>query len=166
MTKENRIVVGVDGSEASIAALYWACDLATAERLATLQVVTAWIHDPMLDDDSVSRNLAEAGKAHREQLEALVSKTLGERPGCEIVCEAIEGDPADVLVKASEGATMLVLGSHGAGKLLHLLVGSVSGACLRRATCAVTIIPPPARAEGSKLGRLLASTVLEPGPII
>lgn len=166
MTDENRIVVGVDGSEASIAALYWANDLATAQRLASLHVVTAWIHDAMLDDDSVSKNLAEAGKAHREQLEALVAKTLGDRPGCPITCEAIEGDPADVLVKAAQDATMLVLGSHGAGKLLHLLVGSVSGACLRHATCAVTIIPPPAHTEGSKLGRLLASTVLETGPII
>jgi nucleotide-binding universal stress UspA family protein len=54
------------------------------------------------------------------------------------------GDPAAVLVRRSEGADMLVVGSRGHGGFERLLVGSVSEKCVRHATCSVIVIRPPA----------------------
>lgn len=163
---KNRIVVGVDGSEPGMAALLWAAGQASALG-AQLVVVTAWIHDGMLDDASLTRALEDARKVHLGELEAQVEKVLGERaPGLDLLCKAPDGDPAQVLIEESREANMLVVGSHGTGRLHEILVGSVSKACLRHASCPVVVIPAPARAKGSRLGRMLLSTAYTPGPVL
>ncbi len=54
------------------------------------------------------------------------------------------GDPAAVLLRRSEGADMLVVGSRGHGGFDRLLMGSVSEKCVRHATCSVIVIRPGA----------------------
>lgn len=161
----DRIVVGMDGSAAAAAAVTWAADQALA-RGAVLRVVNAWLHDEMLDDASVNRTAAQARDVHLKELEAATSKLIEGRDGLQVEYSAPLGDPGEVLVEEAKGASMLVLGSHGNGKLHDLLVGSVCNACLRHSTCPVVVIPPPARAPGSRLGRLLTSVAYEPGPIL
>ncbi|MEV0067983.1 MULTISPECIES: universal stress protein [unclassified Amycolatopsis] len=136
----DRLVVGLDGSDA-----------------ADVQAVTAWVYDPMLDDESVNRKAAEAREEHLRQLEEYVASACAGRPGVEVRCVAAEGDPADVLVECSRDALMLVVGSHGWGKWRGLLAGSVSGSCLRHAHCPVVVIPPRAWLPGSAVGRLAPS---------
>ena len=72
---KNRVVVGVDGSEASLAALVWATEEA-AGLGAEVEAVTVWTHDAMLDDASAERTLAEARNVHLHDLEAQVTVAL------------------------------------------------------------------------------------------
>jgi nucleotide-binding universal stress UspA family protein len=152
----DRLVVGLDGSDAD-AALAWCLEFADRTG-ADVQAVTAWVYDPMLDDESVNRNAVEAGEEHLRQLEDYVASACAGRPGVEVRCVAAEGDPADVLVECSRDALMLVVGSHGWGKWRGLLAGSVSGSCLRHAHCPVVVIPPLVWLPGSAVGRPLAGT--------
>ncbi|MGW5718554.1 universal stress protein [Amycolatopsis sp. NPDC003865] len=159
-TGKGRIVVGVDGSDAGLAALLWATGQAAAGG-AELEVVTVWTHDAMLDDASVNRTLEEARRVHFHELEKLVASVTKDRTGVDARCLAPDGDPAAILTDRAKDATMLVVGSHGKGKLHAALTGSVSGACLRHATCPVAVIPPPARTPESPLGRRLAELAPE-----
>jgi len=162
---ENRIVVGMDGSAGSAAAVRWAADQAIRQG-AGLQVVNVWVHDSALDDASANRTVAEARDVHLKALEAATAKVLDAHEGLDITYDVPQGDPGDTLVERSKGAALLVLGSHGTGKLRELLVGSVCKTALRHATCPVAVIPPPAAAPEGRLGRLLASVSYEPGPIL
>jgi nucleotide-binding universal stress UspA family protein len=55
-----------------------------------------------------------------------------------------EGDPAESIVEAaeSEGADIIVVGSHGRAALGRALIGSVSDQVVRRATCPVMVVRP------------------------
>lgn len=57
--------------------------------------------------------------------------------------EAIEGAPARVLTRAGRDADLLVLGSHGHGRLHHAVLGSVAHECIRLAQRPVLIVPVP-----------------------
>ena len=53
----------------------------------------------------------------------------------------MHGLPVDELVKASEGADMIVLGRRGMGGFVRLLMGSVSSQVAQHAQCPVLIVP-------------------------
>ncbi len=132
-----RIVVGVDGSRSSRAALRRAAEEACAHD-AVLEIVTAWSFldqvtgapfDPLYGPDSV-----------REQLEQTVDDELpdGSRPVIEL---RPENDlPARALLAAAEGAWLVVVGSRGMGGFKGLLLGSVSGHLAHHAPCPVLIV--------------------------
>jgi nucleotide-binding universal stress UspA family protein len=105
------IVVGVDGSATSIAALPWA----VAEAEATgrdVTAVTACSYATALDAGAILSSVDDAGATHRRQLEELV-RTV-ERPGVTIRAEVVEGNPNEVLPDVTRDADLLVLGSHAA----------------------------------------------------
>ncbi|WP_020658910.1 universal stress protein [Amycolatopsis benzoatilytica] len=163
MTGDNdRVVVGVDGSDASLGALAWALDWAEAAG-AEVTAVSVWTYDPMLDEDSQRHSRTEAQEAHLRELK---KQTAAVRAGSRMPVRfaAPDGDPADVLVELSEQARMLAVGSHGRGKWRDALVGSVSGACLRHAHCPVAVIPPRAWMAGGRVGRMLAGAAESAGP--
>ena len=54
---------------------------------------------------------------------------------------SVEGDPIHVLPELARGAAMLVVGRHRGGVVREVLLGSVSAACVRHATCPVVVIP-------------------------
>ncbi|GAA4553286.1 universal stress protein [Amycolatopsis samaneae] len=165
-TDRNRIVVGVDGSPASAAALRWARAEAAA-RGSTLHAVTVWLYDAMLDDASVARTQEDARQTHLAKLEEFVATTLGENPGVEVTCAAPDGDAGDILVAMSADAAMLVLGSHGTRTLRHLVLGSVCSACLRHACCPVVVLPAEVTAKADVLERMLGSAAsYVPGPVL
>jgi nucleotide-binding universal stress UspA family protein len=53
---------------------------------------------------------------------------------------AREGYPDQVLIEASKGAEMLVLGSRGHSGVAGILLGSVSAKCAERASCPVLVV--------------------------
>ena len=57
--------------------------------------------------------------------------------------EVVRGRAVDALTAAARDADLLVLGSHGHGRLHHAALGSVSDACVRKSACPVVILPPP-----------------------
>ena len=63
----------------------------------------------------------------------------------EIVCEAVEGHPAEALVLMAKDAAALVVGSRGSGGFVGALLGSVSQYVVAHARCPVVLIPDPER---------------------
>ncbi|WP_406630971.1 universal stress protein [Amycolatopsis sp. WGS_07] len=148
---EQDIVVGADGSAGSAAAVRWA--LAEAEASdRTVAVLRAWTFDPLADlESAVARSYEEIAARYRRELDAVVARAC---PGADLArmrTAAIDGAPGPALVRASAGAAMLVLGSHGHGRMLRMLVGSVSEYCLRHARCPVVIVPVRSREERGPL---------------
>jgi nucleotide-binding universal stress UspA family protein len=135
-----RIVVGVDGSVTSSAALDWAC--ARAERTGeTVVALHAWRTRAPSTDVWSAKARAPEGLAHREVL--LAESVAGMRvdhPDVAIEQEAIPVAPVPCLVDASRNASLLVVGSHGLGFFGGLLLGSVSQAVLQRAECPVAVV--------------------------
>lgn len=120
------IVVGVDGSEESKAALRWALEEAKL-RKASVRVVHAE-HD-------------YAGEQERtDWLDGIVREVAGESPGVEVAQSIVDGGAASVLVEAAKDADMLVVGSRGHGGFAGLLLGSVSHQCAHHASCPVAIV--------------------------
>ncbi|MDG4797947.1 universal stress protein [Micromonospora sp. WMMD1082] len=139
------IVVGVDGSDGGRRALRWAVDEA-AGRGGTVQAVTAWRWDGLDGGFMVAPNPFEEEERSRTLLARAVAEATRGSSAVSVAAEVVEGRPADVLSVAARGADLLVLGSHGHGRLRHTVLGSVSEECVRKATCPVVVIPVPAPA--------------------
>ena len=136
-----RIVVGFDGSEGGIRALSWAVAEA-AQRGGTVQAVVAWsrgaINEPVIGTAPV-----DACYRATDLLASAVTAAGVAHPGVTVAEEAVEGPPARVLADAARDADLLVLGSHGHGRLFHAVLGSVAEHCIRAGVCPVVVIPVP-----------------------
>lgn len=137
-----RIVVGVDGSHSSVLALRWAADEATL-RQATLAVVHAWSDGNVgagAPGSAFSVDIEAPQQAARAALDdVLASASLPAE--LRIERHAVMGPGATVLLEAAAGADLLVVGTRGRGGVAGLLLGSVSHACIREATCPVVVVP-------------------------
>jgi nucleotide-binding universal stress UspA family protein len=146
------IVVGVDGSETSRAALRWAVEEARL-RNARVRAVHAWWIYPMLTDGLPTTDEPERlDDEATERVQAFVTETLGEQPDVEVTPVAVQGmQAAAALVEAARDADLLVVGSRGVGGFTGLLVGSVSDQCTHHAPCPIVIVRG-ARAETASRG--------------
>lgn len=137
MQSAQPIVVGVDGSKASLQALREAKHLAEVME-CPLKVVTAW-EWPVTAAEypyPVEYSLEEDAKLRlAEALEAVFGTELP--AGLER--EVHGGPPARVLRDLSQNARMVVVGSRGHGGFVGLLLGSVSSAVAAHAKCPVLI---------------------------
>jgi nucleotide-binding universal stress UspA family protein len=136
---DGRIVVGVDGSVPSKAALGWAIRQAELTG-AMVEAVIAWHHPgnygyPVtVPDDADYRKLAAKVVADA------IAEVAAPAGPVEIRPKVVEGNPAAALLATSAGAELLVLGSRGHGGFVEALLGSVSQHCVHHATCPVVII--------------------------
>lgn len=142
-TEPGTIVVGIDGSPESIAALRWA--VADAElRGDDVRAVYAWRRPLTTSFGHSPTSLHVPTEKLREEAETLlasfVSEVIGDAESVAVSLVAVEGVPADVLVEASRDADLLVVGSRSLGLIGNLLLGSVSHRCAREAACSVVII--------------------------
>jgi nucleotide-binding universal stress UspA family protein len=138
----NVIVVGIDGSEPSKAALRWAVKEARL-RHARVHAVHAWWIYPMLrPGDQLAPAASDWTAADAtERVRTFIMETLGEQTGVEITPFAVQGEQASAaLVDAAKGADLLVVGSRGAGGFSGLLLGSVSQQCAHHAPCPIVIV--------------------------
>jgi nucleotide-binding universal stress UspA family protein len=137
------IVVGVDGSEGSQAALRFALDEARL-RGAEVKAVSAW-HVPALAYEAgwtaAPVDQSEYSRIAEEELAASLRTASGE--GSELTVSGLvrEGQAAEVLCAEAAGADLLVVGSRGLGGFRGLLLGSVSQQVAAHAPCPVVIIP-------------------------
>jgi nucleotide-binding universal stress UspA family protein len=128
------VVVGIDGSEQSRRALDWALTYAAGCSAAVQAIMTVSTKD--LPDP------ADRLRAAESTLLSMVAAARRARPDAPVVsAEVIDGDPAVVLVDATRGAELVVLGSHGMSKISNPVLGSVSLACIRLGSCPVLVIP-------------------------
>ena len=142
------IVVGVDGSELSLAALAWAADEARL-RNSRLVAVHAWAapYAPAMPGimepagPPVDRDVIQ--QASREALDAWLGEAAATLEGVEVEAAAVENEAAEALIERSEGADLLVVGSRGHGRLAGALLGSISQKAAQHARCPVVIVHPP-----------------------
>jgi nucleotide-binding universal stress UspA family protein len=142
----DKIVVGVDGSPTGNAALKWAFSEAKL-RGCSLQVVHAWEYPYQGPRTTVTepRELMELDAA-KELQDAIHDLQISAGDGPVVEHELLEGNPADVLIRASEDADLVVVGSRGRGGFASLLLGSTSHAVVQHAHCPVTVVPTAAAA--------------------
>jgi nucleotide-binding universal stress UspA family protein len=133
-----RIVVGIDGSEAATDALRWATRQAELTG-SPLEVIMTWEWPaslgwsvPIPDDYDPETDV-------RQVLDAAVHLALAAHPGVTVDRRVVNGHPARVLVDASKGADLLVIGSRGHGEFAGMLLGSVSEFCTTNAHCPVLV---------------------------
>lgn len=134
---ETRIVVGVDGSDASISALRRGVRIASALN-ASLEAVTVW-HYPITFAGYAASGWSPEADA-KDVLAGAIETVFGKNPSGWFHPTIREGSPAQVLIAESEGAEMLIVGSRGHGGFVGLLLGSVSSACAEHAHCPVLVI--------------------------
>ncbi|MCW0213395.1 MAG: universal stress protein [Pseudonocardia sp.] len=137
------VVVGVDGSPTSEAALAFAFD-AASRRGVPLVAVHTWL------DDMLDPTLAPV--IDWTTIETDERALLGERlagwgakfPDVEVRRLVVRDRPARTLVDESVGAQLVVVGSRGRGGMRGLVMGSVAQAVLRHSHCPVAVARPPA----------------------
>ena len=146
-----RIVVGVDGSEVSAAALRWALEEAVRNE-AELTVIHAW-NTPypvepwgLVVTPADRSEFLEGSRALIEDMVKAAINAGAPRPAS-ITPLPVEDAAGPGLVRAAAAADLLVVGSRGRGGFAALLVGSASLHCLHAASCPVAIIHPPVRVE-------------------
>ncbi|MFZ2176054.1 MAG: universal stress protein [Rhodococcus sp. (in: high G+C Gram-positive bacteria)] len=139
-TSDRRIVVGVDGSESSIDALRWAARLA-GPLGADIEAVAAWEFPTYYGLAAVPADYRPDVDAAQILTDSLTS-AFGDTAPAGLHESVREGHPARVLVEASRGAEMLIVGSRGHGGFTGLLLGSVSSHCAEHAACPVLVVHP------------------------
>ncbi|MER7543218.1 universal stress protein [Actinomadura sp.] len=126
-----RIVVGVDGSPASLTALHWAAGEA-ARRHAEILAVRSW-HGRR---DRLIASLDRERERARRALAADIRAVLGAEPPVRVRQELAFGNPVRTLLHLAAKADLLVLGDAPRPR------GPVRTACLRMSACPVALIPP------------------------
>ncbi|MGV9457172.1 universal stress protein [Streptomyces sp. NPDC003635] len=131
------IVVGLDGSAESRAAVDWAAREAR-RRGVPLRLVTAWIWRPV---DVPSAQESEAQKQWAQQLLNEAGQDLAATyPDLPVAVERVPDLASRALLQSAEGAEMLVLGSRGQGAVTGFLLGSVGQHVLARARVPVVLV--------------------------
>jgi len=169
-----RVVVGVDGSDGSVAALRWAMTEARLRGTSVLAVI-AWTYHASWGRSSrvhmtpppsavlpganptgerlsprfePSEETDQAGAVDR-LLESSVTRAIkeqdeqGRQHHVEIIRQAVEGHPAEVLLGAATPSDLLVVGYRGHGGFIGALLGSVSRHIVTHARCPVVVVPAP-----------------------
>lgn len=134
------IVVGIDGSKHAEAALELAAEEAFL-RGARLVIVSAWELPSGLTPGVYPPEVLDGPRADADILvNAAVARVAGLQPQVASEGKEIEGQPAAVLLKEAEHATMIVVGSRGRGGFSSLLLGSVSQQVVHHAPCPVVVV--------------------------
>jgi nucleotide-binding universal stress UspA family protein len=147
--RRQRIVVGVDGSAGSRAALRWAAEEAEL-RDADLEAVMAQMPPlpmPLFGPGSTPVPTTTAPldpqartRVSREALEELLHEAFGAQLPSRLSWHFQEGHPVQVLLGRTADADLLVVGARGEGGFVGLLTGSASEQCVRHATCSVVVV--------------------------
>lgn len=129
------LVVGFDGSEASLEAVGWAADEAVRH-----EVPLHLVHAAVTDHET-------------PELVAVASERAGKSaPAVRLSSEVVHEDAASALVAKGRNAFALVLGSRGLGGLAGLLLGSVSLAVAAHADCPVVVVRGGAEHRNGRFG--------------
>ncbi|MHB1064189.1 MAG: universal stress protein [Georgenia sp.] len=142
MPHEKVVVVGVDGSEASLAAVDWA----VAEARLTgwrLHVVCAYALPSFTAASLDGGYAAMDDTAIQQGVQAVVDAAVARTDGTGlVVTSSLEtGDPAGVLVDLSREASLVVVGTRGGGGFTDRLLGTVSSALPAHAHCPTVVVP-------------------------
>jgi len=144
------IVVGVDGSGAGETALLWAAEEASRRGLHLLIALAGEV----LTESEHRLSGARDESAEILRHSAATAMVAG-RP-CTIATMLREQPPTELLLALSEDAEMIVVGTHGRGRIAGALLGSVAYRVARNARCAVSVVPAGWRAPVAGSRRFVA----------
>jgi len=147
MSSEKGImIVGVDGSPASLRALEWASKNAVGLNCA-IEVISTW--EPYVPSGELVGSgvapvlvlpILDTEQIAGEVIENCIKEVFGNARPEDLTSRTVMGDPGRVLVSESENATIVVVGSRGHGKFRDLVLGSVSSTCAAKAKCPVVVV--------------------------
>lgn len=142
MNASKKIVVGIDGSEGSNNALRWAISESKLRGTA-IEVVHVWNFVPIVDPISgmafvPTPDLQESAELLTKNTVQSVSELAG---SVTITTHTQQGNAAEVLIKHSQQADLLVVGRRGHGGFIGLLIGSTAEQVTRHASCPVVVVP-------------------------
>jgi nucleotide-binding universal stress UspA family protein len=137
-----RVVVGIDGSEQSQMALRWA-DFVARAMSCDLDVTIAWQLYPGIGFGAGMASMPQdwdPASYAEDAARRTVEEVFGTDQPPTLRVTVKEGSAAQVLLEASKGARMLVVGSRGHGGFAGLLLGAVSAASAEHAKCPVLVV--------------------------
>lgn len=138
------VVVGWDDNDTGDLALDFAANEAQL-RGSPLTIVHSWPVPPAMGVDPASSAILfqDMIDTHRTALSLAAERIHDAHPGLEIR-EQFEPSPASpAIVRAAEGAALVVVGTHGRGALGGLILGSVSHGVLMNMPAPVAVVPYP-----------------------
>ncbi|QII07979.1 universal stress protein [Rhodococcoides fascians A25f] len=153
------VVVGVDGTEASAAALALAFEEADV-RSVPLTAVHSWsdadlsVGYPIRGLDWPANRPAAAG-----QLARILEPNTHRHPSVSVHTVVAKDRPVHAVLDHAQGAQLVVMGSHGRGGYGEMMLGSTSRSVLAHARCPVAVVPSPAR----RLSRIGGRADPDPG---
>jgi nucleotide-binding universal stress UspA family protein len=123
-----RILVAVDGSDASIKAAHMAADIAL--RFGAKLTLAHVVPKLLLPPDVYGLTIAEVEKEHRAYADRLLEKAVAslDEPGIDVTTVVLYGSPAEAIAEeaAASDIGMIVVGSRGHGAVARVFLGSVS----------------------------------------
>ncbi|CAM3153822.1 universal stress protein [Mycobacterium colombiense] len=142
--KELGIVVAVDGSPASTAAAGWAAREAAMRNIPltvahAVSTPTATF-PPVPYPESLVTGLEDEGKKAIMHAMKVAEDAMPAERAAPIGRKLVYAAPTPALLKMSDTAEMIVVGSSGRGRLARGLLGSVSSAVVRHANCPVAVV--------------------------
>lgn len=138
---EEKIIVGVDGSEASVEALRLGNRLALGLGVR-LEAWACW-ESPAGYEGYLAMGVEGFAQETEENLERGLKEAFGPERPRHVSARLIHGSARRTLIEGSSHALMVVVGSRGHGGFAGLLLGSVSAACVHHAQCPVLVVHPP-----------------------
>ena len=141
-----RVVVGIDGSEASAAAIGHAFAQASS-RSTGLTAVHCWwlqISEGEIAGTAEAQGPADVAESGRLLLAESLAGWREKYPDVDVRELVLQEFPVESLIAQSAGAALMVVGSRGKGGFTGLMLGSVSQGVLRGAHCPVAVVRPTA----------------------
>lgn len=164
--RRDDIVVGIDESPASAAALRWAADLSQRTGLP-LRLVHVWQLSAAAAA-AVAAGAAGYVEAANSDARARATRWVldtlgGDAAQVRWTLQVAEGGPGPALVNQSQTARMLIVGTHEHRGLRRAISGSVSHYCVSHAEVPVVAVPGPSPTDGAAPGDRHA---MVPGPLL
>jgi nucleotide-binding universal stress UspA family protein len=148
MPDRNQIVVGVDGSPSSQAALQWAADQAIRTG-ADVEAVIAWEYPAVAAGFGLAPAAMVTSSQYREYankvLTDAISRVTGPGSSVRFSTRVGEGNAAQILLNEAAGEELLVVGSRGHGTFAGAVLGSVSHRVAHHAPCPVVVVRAASR---------------------
>lgn len=152
---ESPLVVGVDGSDASLTALDWAVDEAVRHGLS-LRIVHASMWERYEGVVPTWATDRPSGQILAENIAGTAAERARRRaPDLPITTDVLAEDASTGLLREGREGSILVVGSRGRGEFADLLLGSVSLIVAARAHCPVVVVRGDRHAMEARHGRIL-----------